>query len=213
MRQFLLASILIAVPVAGFATVELLLPTVPPSAAASVPAGLGDVSAYETIVTDTRALAKTGDFVAAEKRISDFETQWDAGEATLRPKAPEAWGNVDTKADESFSALRASQPDPKAVEETLAALSLALADPTGGAAPAGSVERIAGIAVTDKNGHAIPCETLLGRLRGALSDGSIVAAQQAEATALQVKATARCNADDDTRSNAFAAQALALGRN
>lgn len=211
MRQFLLASTLIAVPVAGFTLVQLLLPSTPSSAAVTrASAPLGDVSAYETIVKDTQALAKAGDITAAEARITDFETQWDAGEATLRAQAPEAWGNVDAAADKTFSALRADHPDPKAVEAALAALSGVLADPAGGGSPGGSVGMVAGIAVTDANGHAIPCETMLGHLRVALTDGSIPAAHQADATALQAKATERCNADDDTRSDAFSAQALTL---
>lgn len=211
MRQFLLASALIALPVAGFAAFELLLPDTAPAMAAASAGSLGDLSAYETIVADTQSLAKGGDLTAAERRVTDFETEWDGAEATLRPKAPEAWGTIDAAADEAFAALRAGKPDPAAVEEALGALSLALVDPTSG--PAGAVALIDGIAVTDAAGHPVPCETLLTHLRVALSDGSIGAADKPAASALQAKATERCNADDDTRADAFSAQALALARN
>ena len=51
---------------------------------------------------------------------------------------------------------------------------------------------------------------MLRDLRTVLADGSIRAPNKAAATDLQTKATERCNADDDTRADAFAAQALAL---
>ncbi len=213
MRQFLLASALILVPVAGFTAVELLLPGARHLASATAPAPLGDLSAYEGIVADTQALVKAGDLGAAERRITDFETRWDEAEATMRPMAAVSWGNVDAAADESFSALRAAHPDPKAVDQALAALALVLTDPAGGALPGGAIATASGIAVTDESGHPIPCETMLGNLRRALSDGSVEPVRQAEAIALQAKATERCNADDDRRSDAFTAKALALVRN
>ena len=37
------------------------------------------------IAADTLTIAKSGDFVAAEQRITDFETSWDAAESTMRP--------------------------------------------------------------------------------------------------------------------------------
>lgn len=210
MKQFLLATALIALPVAGFALVEASLLGPPPAETAASSQSLGDLSSYETIVSDTRALADKGDLVAAEKRVTDFETQWDDAEATLRPKAPDDWGNVDAAADAAFSALRAGRPDPAAVDEALATLSLVLADPAGDGGSGGSAAAVSGIAVTDANGHAIPCEAMLGDLRNALADGSIAAADKAAADGLQAKATERCNADDDAHADAFAAQALAL---
>lgn len=213
MRQLLLASALIALPVAGFSAFELLLPGAPPATAGAVTDSLGDLSVYETIVADTQDLAKQGDLTAAERRATDFETQWDEDESSLRPKAPEAWGNVDAAADDAFAALRAAKPDQTAVEQSLAALSLALVDPAGGGGPAGTAALVNGIAVTDANGHPLPCESLLTHLRVALSDGPINASARPAATALQAKALERCNADDDVRANAFSAQALALAHN
>lgn len=98
------------------------------------------------------------------------------------------------------------------MEETLAALSLALIDPAGGG-PTGAVTLVHGIAVTDANGHPLPCESLLTHLRLALDDGSIGATDKPAATALLAKALERCNADDDTRADAFSAQAPARARN
>lgn len=77
MRQLLLASTLIALPVAGFAACELLLPGAPPATAGATTATLGDLSAYGMIVADTQALVKRGDLAAAERRVTDFETRWD----------------------------------------------------------------------------------------------------------------------------------------
>ena len=63
MRQLLRASTLIALPVAGFAAFEKLLPGAPATTGAPA-ASLGDLSAYETIVSDTRSLAQQGDLAA-----------------------------------------------------------------------------------------------------------------------------------------------------
>ncbi len=207
MKQFFLAAILIALPVAAFTAAEIwLLPGgAGQTAAAASPGSLGELPAYEAIVADTRDLVGSGNLAAAETRITDFETKWDDAEATMRPEGPAAWGNVDAAADAAFAALRARTPDAAEATKALVALSAVLADPAG-AGSSGGVERVAGIAVTDANGHPIPCESMLADLRSALQDG------QAEATDLQAKATERCNADDDGRADAFAAKALALAR-
>ena len=210
MKQFLLAATLIAMPVCVFAAVETWVVPPSPAAAATEPDPLGDLSAYETIVVATQELAGSGDISAAENKITEFETKWDDAESTLRPKAPAAWGNVDTAADDALSALRARQPDPATVKTTLAALSGALGDPAGSGTSGGAAQTVSGIAVTDANGHAIPCEAMLSDLRTALADGSIADADRGNATDFQSKATERCNADDDTRADAFTAQALAL---
>jgi hypothetical protein len=213
MKQFMLAALLIALPTAAFTAVEMWIGPGSSPAAPSVSTNpLGDLSAYQTIVAETRDLAASGDLVAAEQRITDFETKWDDAEAAMRPKAPSAWGNVDAAADDAFAALRTGNPDPAKVRHALAALSSTLVNPSGGSGSAGVIQRISGIAVTDANGHAVPCESMLEELRSALSGSSIAATDRRAATDLQAKATERCNADDDTRADAFAAQALALAR-
>ena len=210
MKQFLLATVLIGLPVAAFAAIEVwALPGSTATAAQTTKADpLGDLSAYETIVSDTGVIAGTGDLVAAEKRITDFETKWDNAEATMRPMDPNAWGNVDHAADAALSTLRSRHPDAKDVKDTLADLSTALGNPSGGASAGSPQQNVAGIAVTDANGHALPCETMLGDLRSKLA--SSTADAKTSVTDLQAKATERCNADDDTRADAFAAQAIAL---
>jgi hypothetical protein len=211
MKQFLLAALLIALPTAAFTAVEMWIgPASPPASPSASADPLGDLSAYETIVADTRDLVESGDLIAAEERITDFETKWDDAEATMRPREPSAWDNVDAAADHAFAALRTRKPDPAKVKDALAALSSTLADPSGGSGSADVIQRVSGIAVTDANGHALPCEAMLEDLRSALSDGSIAASDKATATDLQAKATERCNADDDIRADAFTAQALAL---
>lgn len=82
LRNLLLSAILIAVPAGSFALAEkFLVPATPPAA---VSPGLGDLSAYKTIVTDTQAIAAAGDFTAAEHRITDLETLWDQNAPALR---------------------------------------------------------------------------------------------------------------------------------
>lgn len=212
MKQFLLAAVLIAIPVGLFAMVEAWV--LPAATQASVsPDALGDLSPYQAIVADTQAIAGTGDFAAAERRITDLETMWDEAEPTLRPKDPAAWGNVDDAADAAFSALRAGTPDAAKVDAALGALATVLAAPGGAVTPTGTLQSVAGIAVTDDQGRALPCEAMLADLRKALSDGTIAATDMAAATDLQSKALERCNADDDAHANAFTARALALAGN
>lgn len=202
MRNLLLSVALIAVPVAGFSAVEMWLLPAPASQSASV--GLGDLSPFAAIVTDTQTIAATGDLAAAQTRITDLETAWDEAEPTLRAADANAWGVVDTAIDDALSALRNGTPSPVEVTDTLAALQETLAGPV--AAAVTGAQLVNGIAVTDDTGHALPCEAMLADLTTAL-DGNTGAPEVAD---LQAKALERCNADDDTRADAFTAQALAL---
>jgi hypothetical protein len=126
MKQLLLALFLIAVPVLGFSGFQLAFKVIPAVAAQSA---LGDLAAMLAVVRDTEAIAEKGDLVAAEKRITDFETLWDEGEPTLRPMNKDAWSNVDTASDHALKALRSKIPDAAKVKETLGVLAGALADP------------------------------------------------------------------------------------
>ena len=110
MRQILLATALIALPVVGFSALQMYA-AAPAAVAATTPAAtdpLGDLSAMKTIISDVETIAATGDFVAAEMRITDFETAWDDGAARLRAIDSHAWGNVDQASDEALGALRAT---------------------------------------------------------------------------------------------------------
>lgn len=180
------------------------------AATATVPS-LGDMSPFATIITDVETIAAKGNFVAAEKRITDFETAWDNAAGTLRPINTSAWGNVDDAADAALSALRVKAPDAASITGTLADLQTAFADPTvsPGSAPK-VVAMVAGIATTDANGRALPCEVMLKDLAAQLTTAKPGANVLAKITDLQTKALERCNADDDARADGFSAQALAL---
>lgn len=210
MKQFLLAVVLIAVPVAAFAGFQIYLS--PPRAPlpSSSSASLGDLSNLKTIGAEVLAIAKTGDFVAAEKRITDFETAWDEAESTMRPKNPAAWGTVDDAADAAIHALRAQAPDGARVKETLSALIAVLDNPSGIADSAAGRKLVSGVAVTDAGGHPIACEEMIKALRGALDGGRIAQANVTAASDFQSKAIERCNADDDAHADEFSAQGLAL---
>lgn len=195
MRQFILAAILIAVPVALFFGVLRWQ-----SAGEATGASLGDMSAFSTIVTDVQSIAAKGDLAGAAARITDLETAWDDAQAALQPVNPDAWGTVDTAIDGALKSLRAASPDAGAVNAALVNLETVLADPM--AAPqTGTVQKVDGILITDDTGHYLPCETMIKQVRaGTLSP---------EINDLITKATERCNADDDLHANTFSAQALA----
>lgn len=127
MKQLLLATALIAVPVAGFTGFKAFEARA--SATANAPAAsLGDLTSFSSIITDVQGIAAKGDIAAAKARIKDFEIAWDGAEAGLKPMDPTHWGMIDDAADGAFTAIRAKTPDPTAVSETLAALQATLVD-------------------------------------------------------------------------------------
>lgn len=206
LKNLLLSAVLIAVPAGGFALAEIMIsPPAQSAATAAASPGLGDLSAYKTIVADTQTIAATGDLKAAEVRITDLEALWDQNATVLRQADRAAWNSVDAAADDAFSALRAGSPDQAAVEGALIKLAGTLDAPVPAVA-AGPVHYVSGIAVTDETGRALPCEELIGQLRSAIGT-TTPAAGVAD---LQAKALERCNADDDARADAFSAQALAM---
>lgn len=214
MKQILLATALIALPVIGFSAFQMSL-AAPAAVAATAPAAtdpLGDLSAMKKIISDVEAIAATGDFVAAEKRITDFETAWDDGATKLRAMDSNAWGNVDQASDDALGALRAPKPAAADVTATLAALASSLDNPgnAAGQAPAGGLTMVSGIAVTDEAGRALPCEVMLKEVAAGLASSTLAVADKAAATDFQTKGLERCNADDDARADGFSAQALAL---
>ena len=112
LRNLALSGVLIVIPAVGFTLAETYFSLGAQTAsAAPAPAGLGDLSAYKTIVTDTRSIAASGDLKAAEHRITDFEALWDQNATALRQADRAAWNSVDGAADDAFSALRAGAPD------------------------------------------------------------------------------------------------------
>jgi hypothetical protein len=127
MKQFLLACFLIAVPVAGFTGFQVYFNTTP---AVAGQAPLGDLSAMQAVVTDTVAIVAKGNLVAAEQRITDYETLWDEAEPTLRPMNKDAWSVVDEASDHALKALRAKAPDTAKINASLTTLLGALADPS-----------------------------------------------------------------------------------
>ncbi len=203
MRNVLLSVALIALPALGFTLVEMKM--APRTQAVAAVSPLGDLSAYRVIVDDTRKIAQGGDLAAAEKRATDLESLWDQNADALQAKDATAWGVIDGANDAVFKALRATSPDAARVDAALAALQAALAGQEAAAA-GGGVQLVAGIAVTDANGHPLPCEKMAGLVRDGLA-GQAAAPKVAD---LQAKALERCNADDDANSDAFSAQALAL---
>ncbi len=206
LRNLLLSVALIAVPAGGFALAEKYVsPATQTAGMSAQSSGLGDLSVYKTIVTDTQAIAATGDFTAAEHRITELETLWDRNAKKLRQADQAAWSTVDSAADGAFSALRAGKPDKASVDNALAKLVNTLEDPIPAAA-SGPTKFVSGIAVTDATGHALPCEVMIGQLRDALGGK----APKAAVADLQSKALERCNADDDAHADAYSAQALAL---
>lgn len=211
MKQLLLATALIVLPVGAFTAFNLYL-TGPGVAATSTTAapGLGDMSAFSAIVTDVQTIAATGDLAAAKVRIKDFETTWDDQATSLRALDGNTWGTIDDAADAALAALRAGTPDVANVNATLTALQATLTTPIATSAAPVDAVLVAGIAVTDANARALPCEVMLKSVADGLASAKLSDADHAAAVGFQTKALERCNADDDQRADGFSAQALAL---
>lgn len=205
-KQALLAAVLIAVPVGIFTGVEILF--APPAQSEQ---SLGDLASLSAIATDVQKIAATGDMTAAEKRITDFETEWDKDEATMRPLNPAAWGTVDDAADTAIHSLRSGTPDSQKVDSAVKDLIATLANPYTSADDTGAtVKMVSGIAVTDETGHPLPCEELIKQLHAAIDASKIPQDKASAGQDFLGKALERCNADDDTHANEFSAQGLAL---
>ena len=128
MKQFLLALLLIAAPVAAFTGFEMKFATTPAVAAGTT--SLGDLTSLKTIVTDVQAIADKGNLAAAEMRVRDFENAWDVASKTMKALNKDDWGNVDDAADAAMKDLRESAPDAAKVKVSLAALMASLNDPS-----------------------------------------------------------------------------------
>ncbi len=124
MKQILLATALIALPVAAFTGFQMAFSTTQANANGS--AGIGDTAIFTTIITDVQALAAKGDFAGAKTRITDFELAWDENSKGLRPMDPAYWDNIDGAADTALSSVRASAPDAAGITAALADLQTAL---------------------------------------------------------------------------------------
>ena len=207
-KQFLLAAVLIAVPVAAFSAGYVYL--APP--AEDTQASLGDLSPLKSIAMDVQSIAAKGDLVAAEKRITDFETLWDQDEAAMRPLNQDAWGTVDDAADAAIHALRASSPDQAKVANAVKDLIATLDNPygNGSTGSASGPKMVKGIAVTDESGHPLACEEMIKALRAAIDAGKVPSGSADAAQSFVSQAVERCNADDDANANNFSAQGLAL---
>lgn len=125
LKHVLLAIVLIAVPVAGFTGFQVYART-----SVVADSGLGDLSPLKAIIADVQALAAKGDLAGAAKRITDWESAWDAGETAIRPLNKSYWSNIDDASDAALKALRAPKPSTDEVTKTLAALMAALTDPS-----------------------------------------------------------------------------------
>ena len=124
-KQVLLAVVLVAVPVAAFTGFEVYARS---TAVAS--SGLGDLTSLKEIIADVQSLAAKSDFSAAAKRITDWESAWDAAETAIRPLNPAYWGNIDQASDSALSAVRAKTPSADVVNKALATLMATLNDPS-----------------------------------------------------------------------------------
>ena len=85
---------------------------------------------FKKIIGDTQALVSTGDMVGAAKRVTDWESAWDAAETAIKPLNQTDWGHIDQASDGALSAIRSSHPKPDDIKAALATLMDELNDPS-----------------------------------------------------------------------------------
>mgnify|MGYP000618883977 CR=1 FL=1 len=212
MKQLLLALALIALPVGAFSLFHVYFGV---SSTPTATASLGDLSSFKTIVADAETIVAKGDLVAAEKRMTDFETSWDAAQPQLRALNSAAWGAIDDAHDVALKALRTGSPVAEKVSAALTTLARTLENPiqSATAAPSGgAVATIGGVKITDDNGRPLPCEEMLKAYRAEMATAKLSDADKPKIEELLAKGVERCNADDDKRAGEFFGQGLALMR-
>ncbi|WP_320196656.1 hypothetical protein RMR10_005985 [Agrobacterium rosae] len=126
----LLALPFIALPlVALSATLPALVLIAATPAMAATP-GLGDLTMFEKIASDTLMLVEKGDLPAAKKRITDFETAWDKAQPRLYHLDKTEWGVVDDAADKAISSLRSAKPNATEAKTSVSGLIAAIKHPS-----------------------------------------------------------------------------------
>lgn len=206
MRKLFAALLLAAAPISALPVAVMMTS----GSYAAVITELGDLSPLSAIAGDSLTIARTGNLVAAQQRITDFETAWDQAAGSMQPLSPTRWGAIDVAADRAIEGLRAASPNQGDVEAALAGLIAELDNPGAGLpATAPAVPATAGFAVTNADGSPLPCEVALKAVRDAAAAGKSPSDQGAYDTAMN-KGLERCNADDDKRADGFFADAFAL---
>lgn len=71
-----------------------------------------------------------------------------------------------------------------------------------------AVAVLGALAIPASADDAVPCEDMLKTLRDAVAGATLNDADKAKVADLQDKGIERCNADDDTRADAFFAEAM-----
>lgn len=72
---------------------------------------LGDLSAFKTISEAAVKSLGDNDLAAGKAKMKELESEWDAAEATLKPKSAKAWTWLDKKIDHALFLVRAAKPE------------------------------------------------------------------------------------------------------
>lgn len=82
-------------------------------------APLGDLSKFKVIVEDTLNLVDQNDMTGANKRVNDFEYEWDNAQSKLKSLNSSSWRTVDGKIDKVLRELRSTYPNQQTTKVAL----------------------------------------------------------------------------------------------
>ena len=116
---------------------------------ANIPLTQHELSAFRVSAQDTLAIVDTGNLGSAKLRIKDLETDWDRAEATLRPRSPEQWRDIDKAIDVALQQMRAVSPQAAAAREALQRLLAAFDSPKEGTAGQADATVLAKLSIAD----------------------------------------------------------------
>ncbi len=102
---------------------------VQPAYAAIKTSKLGDLSALSKIVSDTLNLVNAGDIKSAIKRVTEFETAWDANAGRLQKLDKKSWKKIDGASDVALSTVRYPSATPDEMKKDLSDLIAVLNNP------------------------------------------------------------------------------------
>jgi hypothetical protein len=210
MRDVFIVFLAALVPVTLVSAYALTRDANPPmSTPARQQTAFGDLTPLQSIAAAVLDNAERGDLATAESRLTDFRAVWSDFRPALQPRAPLEWRRIDRATEAAAEAMGGANPDVTRASAAAKTLLATLVDPSGSGADGPGARLVAGIAVTDGNGLALPCAEMIKAVTFGLAGSNQGRPVKVRVAELLSRAILRCDVEDVVGSNNFSAIALA----